>query len=234
MRVKTFSLVLGVASFLLFTVSVLAETAPITGTTDSAVTRKKPIQPIRDQRDLMLKNRQETKVMPKDAKEDIKEKLNVIRDEKKKSLVERIDDKITIMNRTHTTKFSTVLEKLMMILNKITDRAQNAKLKGIDTSAVDSAIEAAKAAIDVAKAAVTTQSVKTYSIEVVSETTLKTTVGRIVSMFRKDLRNVHKIVVDAKQAVQKAERELAKAYGEEIKEKALDNKRIREVPSVNE
>ncbi|MEK7534330.1 MAG: hypothetical protein AAB600_03240 [Patescibacteria group bacterium] len=233
MIIKSFSLVLGVASFLVFTVSALAGTASITGTTDSAVTIRKPIQAIQEQREMMLKNRQETKAMLKDTKEDLKEKLNVIRDEKKKVLVEKIDDKITTMNKTHTAKFSAVLEKLMMILNKITDRAQNAKLKGVDTSTVDSAIEAAKKAIDVAKAAVTTQSAKTYSIEVTSETTLKTKVGRVVSMFRKDLRDVHKIVVDAKQAVQKAERELAKAHGEQIEKKALDN-RIKEIPSVNE
>lgn len=222
MRVKLLLLVLIILPLFLFTVSVGAETTSVAGTTDSASTTRKPLPLIQEKREMIIKNRQETRTILKDKREELKdkkvefrEKLQIIRDEKKRSMVEGIDEKISRMNSTHTARFSTVLEKLEMVLNKITEKAQIAKSKGVDSSMVDSAIVAAKTAIDAAKATVTAQGLKTYSIEVVSETALKRNVGSVVSMFRKDLKDVHKAVVDAKQAVQKAEMELAKVRGEQ-------------------
>ena len=222
MRVKLLLLVLIILPLFLFTVSVGAETTSVAGTTDSASTTRKPLPLIQEKREMIIKNRQETRTILKDKREELKdkkvefrEKLQIIRDEKKRSMVEGIDEKIYRMNSTHTARFSTVLEKLEMVLNKITEKAQIVKSKGVDSSIVDSAIVAAKTAIDAAKAAVAAQGLKTYSIEVVSETALKRNVGSVVSMFRKDLKDVHKAVVDAKQAVQKAEMELAKVRGEQ-------------------
>lgn len=227
MKIKIFTVVSFFSLFFIFAVDVWAQTASITGTTNSPVTTTKEIVPsrppaIQRQKDLIIKHRFERR-----------EKLNAIRDERKKAMVERVDEKISAMNQTHTARFSTVLEKLMMILNKISDRAQNVKKipAGISTSAVDSAIADAKTAIDAAKAAVATQAAKSYIIEVASEAALRTTVGSVVSMFRKDIRDVHKNVVDAKQAVQRAEKELVKVRGEKM-EKAGETQSIRETPSV--
>lgn len=200
MRIKIFSVVSILSWCLIFVGSVAAQT-------DLTKQIPQPPPAIKEQRDLIIKNRLEAK-----------EKFKTIRDEKKRAMVERIDEKIYIMNKTHTARFSAALEKLLVILNRITLKTQNAKSKGFDTSTIDSAIATAKSAIDAAKAAVSTQSAKTYSIEVTGEATSKTTVGSVVSMFRKDLRDVHKLVVDAKQAVQKAEKELA-TFGGKQKEK---------------
>lgn len=198
----------------LLTVSVGAKSA-VAGTTDSASTTTKQLPLIREKREMIIKNRQETRSILKDKKEEFREKLQTIRDEKKRATTERIDEKISTMNKNHTARFSKTLEKLEMILNRITEQAQNLKAKGIDTLKLDSAVASAKTAINAAKVAVEIQTAKTYTIDVASENRLKTTVGSIVSMFRKDLRDVHKTVIDAKQAVQKAEMELVKVRGEQ-------------------
>lgn len=208
----------------LFIVSVGANST-VAGTTDSASTTTKQLPLIREKREMIIKNREESRTILKDKREELKdkkeefrEKLQTIRDEKKRAMVERIDEKISRMNNTHTARFSKTLEKLEMILNRITEHGQNLKSKGIDTLKLDSAVASAKTAINAAKVAVESQSAKTYTIDVASENRLKTTVGSIVSMFRKDLRDVHKTVVDAKQAVQSAEMELAKVRGEHKEE----------------
>jgi len=210
MGIKVLFSTLVVSLFLVLAISVDAQTDSVPPPPNAPI--------IKQPRDLL-----------RDRKEDFREKFQAIRDERKKVMVERIYEKISTMNKTHTARFSTVLEKLMMIIDKISQRTQNAKSKGIDTLAVDSAIAAAKTAIDAAKAAVVVQSAKTYSIEIASKSTLKTNVGSLVSMFRKDLKDVHKAVVDAKQAVQKAERELALARGEKM-EKAGENQSISKPP----
>jgi len=213
-RLKLGFLVLFILSFFLFAISVGVKTT-VAVTTDSNSTTTKTLPLIQDKREMIIKNREVSKTMMKDKREDLKEKLRTIKDEKKKLLVERIDEKISTMNKNHTARFSKVLEKLEMILNRITERALDLKSKGTDTLKVDSAVISAKTAIGAAKDKVAMQAAKTYGIEVINETRLRANFGSIVSMFRKDLKDVHKTVVDAKQAVQAAEMELAKARGEQ-------------------
>lgn len=143
-------------------------------------------------------------------RQEMKKRLEVIRNEKKKAAVERIDTKISNMNKNHTDRFSAVLDKLQSILDRVSQKTSEVKANGKDTTALDSSIVSAQTAIDSAKAAVSAQAAKTYSIQISDEATLRNSVGTTVSQFRKDLRDVHKTVVEAKQAVQKAIRELAK------------------------
>ena len=56
--------------------------------------------------------------------------------------------------------------------------------------------------IDTAEAAVEAQAAKTYTITISTESNLKTDVGAVTSQLRLDLSATHKLVVDAKQAVQ--------------------------------
>lgn len=120
-------------------------------------------------------------------KEEFKAKLQTIRDEKKKALVERIDAKLTHVNVKHTDRFTQVLSNLQTILDKISE----------DTDKTD-----AQAAIDTAQAAVETQAAKIYTITISAETALRSDVGAVTSQLRLDLMATHKLIIDAKQAVQ--------------------------------
>lgn len=236
MRIKSLSAALFITLFSIFTLSVRAQTSSIIGTRDSAVTTIKQTLPaIQEQKDLILENRQDRRQdrrdVLRDNKEDFKERLKTIRDQRKSALVERIDERISTMNKTHTGRFSAVLEKLKKIVSTISDGAQIAKSKGVSTAAVDVAIASAKTAIDTAQEAVTMQAAKIYSIEVTSEAALKINVGSVVSVFRKDLRDVHKMVVDAKKAVQKAHRELVLTRREQ-KGKVGEDQSIKVAPEA--
>lgn len=150
------------------------------------------------------------KEMIKTKREGFKERLQTISDEAKRLLTERIDTKMAVVNQKTTTRFSTVLEKLESILNRIIATGQDLKVKGIDTAALDSATLSAQKAIDNAKSTVASQTAMIYIIQIASESALKSSVGSTVSQLRQDLKDVHKAVVDAKQAVQKAIMERAK------------------------
>lgn len=158
-----------------------------------------------------LKDRmQEKRETMKEKREEFKQKLQTIRDEKKKAVVERIDSKLSLVNERRTNRMSEHLERLSSILTKIKERAEVAKSSGKDTNAVDAAIASAEASLANAQSAVATQAAKEYVIIIDSETTLKNSVGKTTSQLQSDLQTVHKAVVDAKQAVQRAVRELAK------------------------
>ena len=60
----------------------------------------------------------------------------------------------------------------------------------------------AQTKIDLASEAVASQGAKVYTIDITTETNLRTNVGTTISQFRNDLTQTYKLVIDAKQAVQ--------------------------------
>jgi hypothetical protein len=151
-------------------------------------------QQIKDQ---VQTKREEVKEIVAARKEEFKAKLQIIRDEKKKALVERIDAKLANVNLKHTDRFTQVLSNLQTLLDKISP---------------DVNILEAQAAIDAAQMAVENQAAKTYIITISTETALRSDAGAVTSQLRQDLVATHKLVVAAKQAVQKlnTDRELIK------------------------
>lgn len=145
--------------------------------------------------------------------EEFKQRIAQIRDERKKAIVEKINSKIQNANTRLTNKMNKALDKLAQILNGIKEKAEALKAAGEDTAILDNAIAAAETAIIDARTAVTAQAGKVYSVNITDEANLRNTIGQMVSQFRLDIQAVHKLVVNAKQAVAKAISELAKLGG---------------------
>jgi len=168
-------------------------------TSDSATRLKQQLQEIQAQRKTAVSEiKQEAKTKRVELKKQIREtvrakreefkvKLQAIKDEKKRALVNRIDAKLIAVNTKHTDRFTQVLSNLQIILDKITEDIDKTE---------------AKNAIDAAVLAVENQAAKTYTIEISTETALRSDVGTVTSQLRQDLVATHKLVVDAKQAVQ--------------------------------
>jgi hypothetical protein len=167
-------------------------------------------------RDAAKEKRTEFIEMMKAKREEFNKRLQTIGDEGKRMLVERIDTKMGRVNQSVTNRFSIVLDKLQSILNRFIGKAQDAKAKGIDTSAVDSAIESAQIALGNAKTLAASQAANLYVVDIASQSALRVSVGSVVSQLRSDLRDVHKAMVDAKQAVQKVVMEFAKLRRNEL------------------
>ena len=164
---------------------------------------------IQELRDELKQKRKEAQELFKEKREEFKTRLQKIKDVRKKTLVEQIDEKISTINKNRADHFLQVLERLEVILDRIRDKAETAQTNGKDTSNLSSAIAAAQDAISTAKSAIITQAGKDYVIDASDEAMLKNAVGKTTSQFRKDLRDTHKAVVDAKQAVRKAASERA-------------------------
>ncbi len=185
---------------LIFTPTVYAESV-VTGsartTTDTATLKlKQQMKLLEDQKKTaVFKINEEAKVAIQAKREEFKARIQTIKDEKKKALAQRIDAKLAEVNKAQTDRFSDVLVRLQGFLDKFEQSATGAvALKDIAT---------AQAAIDAAKAAVETQAAKVYTMTVVDDSTLKANAGQTVSQLRLNLMAVYKLVIDAKQAVQK-------------------------------
>lgn len=167
-------------------------TAPAT----SASKLKEQMRLLQDQKKATASQaKEEIRTAIQTKRAEFKERLQTIKDLKRKTVIERMDVKLAEVNKNQTAKFTEVISKLQAIVDKIKQLTTNAN--------VLADISVAQAAIDSAKTAVETQAAKTYTMTIVDDTTLKANAGTTVSELRQDLTAVHKLVVDAKQAVQR-------------------------------
>lgn len=177
--------------FIVFSSSVNAQT-----TASTASRLKEQMQILKDQKKTAVSQiREETKAMMQAKRDEFKTRMQAIKDQRKKMLVERIDTKLSEVNKKHTDRFTEVLSKLQLLLDKITAKETETK--------VLADIKTAQAAIDTAMTAVEAQAAKTYIIQITDETKLRLDVGTTTSQLRQDLMATYKLVIDAKQAVQK-------------------------------
>lgn len=151
----------------------------------------------------------------KAKREAFQQKVATIKDEKKRQLIERIDNKLSTVNTNRTNQITENLEKLVKILGNIQEKTTTAKENGKDISSVTAAITKAQTAIDNAKTAVQTQAGKEYVITITATGSgqLKNSVGITTKQLQADLSITHKLMVAAKQAVQQAHLALTKVLG---------------------
>lgn len=184
--------------------------APAFAQTQSGSLREKR----QDLRENVQQKRENLREQVQQRKKEFRKQLQTIRDQKKRAAVERINTKIANINKRRTDRMEKTLAKLRGILERISQKAEQAKTNGKDTTTVDVAITQAQTALSTTEATVNTQAAKQYTIQIESEEKLRSTVGTTVGGLQQDLRDTHKTVVDAKQKVQQAAKELAKLRGE--------------------
>jgi len=149
-------------------------------------------------------------------REKYQEKLQNIRDQRKRNIVEGVDSRIGEINKNRTAIMLRHLGKIEEVLAKIEARVAQAETNGKDISAVQTAIQKAKDAIAAAKAKIEEQAAKTYTIEITTEDRLGSAVSSVRATFASDLRITHQSVVAARQAVGEVLRTLASIIGEKL------------------
>lgn len=152
-------------------------------------------------------------------RQEYKQRLSEIRDKKKSAILERIDNKITTLNKKHTDRFNKLLEKLTSILSRIEAKADELETDRVNVSTVDVAVQNAKDAIAVAQREITEQSEKDYVIELDEENNLGSVVSSALNEFRKDMAIIRDSVKVSRDVVFEA----AKTLREVIKNSNLDN-----------
>lgn len=176
----------------LFTSNVSAQRS--TGTNSALIINKQRTEIRQEIKDNIQAKREEVKKIVATKRAEFETKLQSLKDEKKKILVGRIDIKLSEVNTKHTDSFTELLGRLQELLDK--------QSVGVTDPKTLADIKTAQTAINAAKIAVENQAAKTYTIQIVDEANLRLNVGTTVSQLRKDLMATHKLVVDAKQAVQ--------------------------------
>lgn len=153
--------------------------------------------------DRIIQKRLDAVERVKDKRESFREKLATIKDERKRAIVERIDNRISTINENRTNRFAEALEKLNLILDRIINKTNSLESEGVDVTELNNSIVIAQSALNNAEDAVEGQAGKEYVIEIDTESTLGSVVSSTVRDIKNDLRIVHQAVVDARTSIRK-------------------------------
>lgn len=144
------------------------------------------------------------------ARTTLKEGLLKIKDEKKKESVEKISNRFVELNKNFTEKLSDKIDQIEGVLAGVKSRISKAEAKNINVTTAKEAVVKAEEAINLARASIVEQSAKVYTISIVSEETLKTTVETIKNNFQTDIKAVQDKVRKAHEGVVNSATTLAK------------------------
>lgn len=146
----------------------------------------------------------------------LKVKLQAFKDKNKAVIAERVSVNLNALNQNQTSQMQKHLGNMSAIVDKLENRINQGSPDVKDPSGAKAAIASARANIASSSAAVTTQSLKDYTIQVTSETKIRADAKLQRDKLHTDLLALRKTVIDAKQSVANAIR-IAKSSSE-IKE----------------
>lgn len=135
---------------------------------------------------------------------DLKVRLQKIKDERKKQVVEKIANELNALNKRMLEHYSNVLDKLEKSLERVSERADRGESRGLNVATVRTAIADADKAIDASRVAIIAQASSTYTVEITTEEKLKADVGKARQALHADLKKVRDTVKSAHDAVRKA------------------------------
>lgn len=153
---------------------------------------------------------------PKLTREEFRARLSAIRDERKKTIVERIDQRMVEINANRTAIMLRHLTKIEEILSRIETRVDELSASGKDVVVIRTAIATARTAIATARTTVNAQTAKTYTLVITTEDRLGTTVSAARTSFAKDLQTAHQAVVTARKSVRDVLKAVAAVVGEKL------------------
>ena len=151
--------------------------------------------------------------LQQENREALKERLQIVKDERKRGIAENIDKRIGEVNQKWVAHWSRTLDRLSAILDKIETRAESSEAADLDAFYL--ALAGAREAIDNAQVAVTTQEGKTYEIVFTDEAILGQAIRSTIADFHNDLKLTQAAVKEAKDATVMVLRHLKDVVGQE-------------------
>lgn len=145
---------------------------------------------------------QERTQLLEQKREEFQQRFQELKDQRKKNIIEKLDQKYKHINTRWTTHFLNVLERLSKILDKIEQRLEivGAK-KTIDRTAIDQKIASSRTIIAETKTAVETQAAKEYTPDLSDEEKLGEEAQLLNQQLKDDLSALREKVKTTRQSV---------------------------------
>jgi hypothetical protein len=155
-------------------------------------------------REIMFSQREEVRIKISERQEELRTRLQAVRDENKQRIILRIYEQLNQLNQRITSHFQNVLDQIESVLARIEERAGQAAERGLDTGSVEAAIISAQETIDAAKTEVAAQAAKIYEFEPSAEESLRPDITALKNDLRADLEHTRGYVLAARESVRNA------------------------------
>lgn len=137
-------------------------------------------------------------------KEDFLEKVETLKDERKKITLQRLVGKFDSINTKWVNAWKKKLEKLSEILIKLDKIENELETSGVDTSSYMDKRNLAGSKIDEAYKLLEEQAANSYVFDITSESRVGSEVDNVTGQFKEDVKNTHDSVKVARDAVREA------------------------------
>ena len=155
--------------------------------------------------------RENVQVLVEDKQAEFRERISQIKDDRKKELLEKINDRLTTVGSKWVDAWNRRLGRLSELLAKMQVRAERLEETGADIANVNAAIREASVLIDATQAAINDFADNVYVIEITDDNTIGGEVRSLVDQFKSDLglvtekfREVHSALQDVLTALRNA------------------------------
>ena len=147
--------------------------------------------------------RAEARSLRDKEKAGLREKLNVVKDERKKAIVEKISQRFNDILERSTNRLANYLGKVEIVLQRIENRTDEIEDRGIDVTATRLAIANAYAKIDDTRNENTIQTTEVVNLSdsIDNEKTLKTDIQRVRDSLKRKLETLRSRAIGARDAV---------------------------------
>jgi len=143
----------------------------------------------------------EAKEMRETKRAELKAKLGIVKDERKQKSVLKIEESIAKLNTNITTRLTELLNKVDDVLVKLSTRADEREVAGVDVSVVRSAIVSAESSIAAVRTSIENQIGQVYTLTVSTEANLRADVGETRKALHADLQGLKAEMKSAHESV---------------------------------
>lgn len=191
-----------IASLVLILFCVVA--SPVYATETNIKTRDQIREELQEKREALVQIREEVQQKRTETREEFRERLAGLQDQRKAALVSRLSERVDTVNEKWVMTWSAALDRMTELLAKVETRTATLEGEGYNVVEVKTAIEVAKVSLADAKTALDAQAVKDYTITITDEPNLRNDVSEVVKQLRADLQIVRDEINQARADIRSA------------------------------
>lgn len=149
--------------------------------------------------------------------EQYRERLQLLKDDRKKAMVDVLNNRMCTLNRTRMQTLNNHLDRMLKIVNRVTERVTSMNREGINLDTLNSTVETARTAINQAQTAVETQQMRECAVGITGQdASVGVEIKNSIAKLEREINAVQLKVRSARGAVAQTIKALANVLEQEV------------------
>lgn len=149
--------------------------------------------------------------------EQYRERLQLLKDDRKKAMVDILNNRMCTLNRNRMQTLNNHLDRMLKIVNRVTERVTSMNREGINLDTLNSTVETARTAINQAQTAVETQQMRECTVGITGQdASVGVEIRNSIAKLEREINAVQLKVRSARGAVAQTIKALANVLEQEV------------------